>query len=85
MQTAEIKALIESKIPDSDVKSIEVQGDHIGIVIVSNAFAGLMPVKKQQLVLGALAEQFADRSIHAVDYIKAFTPDQWQQQQSQQQ
>lgn len=85
MQPEQIKALIESQIPDCDVKSVEVQGDHIGLVIVSPAFAGLSPVKKQQLVLGTLRQQFADRSIHAVDYIKSFTPEQWEQQQQQQQ
>jgi acid stress-induced BolA-like protein IbaG/YrbA len=81
MQAEQIKALIESQIPDCEVKSVEVQGDHIGLVIVSSAFAGLTPVKKQQLVLGTLSQQFADRSIHAVDYIKSYTPEQWQQQQ----
>jgi acid stress-induced BolA-like protein IbaG/YrbA len=84
MQAEQIKALIESQLPDSEVKSVEVQGDHIGLVIVSPAFAGLTPVKKQQMVLGTLSQQFADRSIHAVDYIKTFTPEQWQQQQQQQ-
>lgn len=80
MQAEDIKALIESKLPGAEVKSVEVQGDHIGLVVVSAAFAGLMPVKKQQLVLATLSDLFADRSIHAVDYIKAFTPEQWQQQ-----
>lgn len=77
MQSNEIKALIEAHIPESDVKFVEVQGDHIGVVIVSSAFSGLSPVKKQQLVMGALSEQFANRTIHAIDYIKAYTPDEW--------
>jgi len=84
MQAEQIKTLIESQIPDCDVKSVDVMGDHIGLVIVSPAFAGLTPVKKQQLVLSTLSAQFADRSIHAVDYIKSFTPEQWLQQQQQQ-
>jgi len=84
MQAEQIKALIEEQIPNCEVKSVEVQGDHIGLILVSPQFAGLTPVKKQQLVLACLSAQFADRSIHAVDYIKAFTPEQWQQQQQQQ-
>lgn len=84
MQAEQIKAIIENQLPGSEVKSVEVQGDHIGLVIVSSAFAGLTLVKKQQMVLGTLSQQFADRSIHAVDYIKTFTPEQWQQQQQQQ-
>jgi acid stress-induced BolA-like protein IbaG/YrbA len=66
MQAEQIKALIESQLPDSDVKSVEVQGDQIGLVIVSPAFAGLTPVKKQQLVLGTLSQQFADRIANAL-------------------
>lgn len=80
MKSEDIKKIIESKIQDCHVKSVEIMGDHIGLVVVSPVFSGLMPVKKQQLVLGALSEQFADRSIHAVDYIKAFTPEQWENQ-----
>lgn len=77
MQSNDIKALIEAHIPESDVKSVELQGDHVGVVVVSSAFAGLSPVKKQQLVMAALSAQFADRTLHAIDYIKAFTPEEW--------
>lgn len=80
MQAEQIQALIESQIPESRV-TVNVNGNHIDLVVVSPAFAGLTPVKKQQLVLGTLAAQFADGSIHAVDFIKTFTPDEWQKQQ----
>ena len=79
MQAEQIKALIESKIPESQVQ-VNVNGSHIDLVVVSPAFAGLTPVKKQQLVLGTLSEQFADGSIHAVDFVKTYTPQEWQQQ-----
>lgn len=77
MQAEQIKALIESQIPESQVQ-VGMNGSHIDLVVVSSAFAGLTPVKKQQLVLGTLAAQFADGSIHAVDFIKTFTPQEWQ-------
>jgi acid stress-induced BolA-like protein IbaG/YrbA len=79
MQAEDIKTLIEAQIPSSQVQ-VGVNGNHIDLVVVSPAFAGLSPVKKQQLVLGTLAAQFADGSIHAVDFIKTFTPQEWQQQ-----
>lgn len=83
MQSEDVKALIESAIPDSQVQ-VGVQGDHITLVVVSPAFSGLSVIKKQQLVYAALASQFADGSIHAVDYMKTFTPEEWQHQQQQQ-
>lgn len=80
MQSEDIKALIESAIPESQVQ-VGMQGNHITLVVISAAFTGLSIVKKQQLVYAALAHQFADGSIHAVDYMKTFTPEEWQQQQ----
>ncbi len=76
MQAEEIKLLIESHIANSEAHVV-VNGTHIELVVISPAFAGLTPVKKQQLVLAALANQFADGSIHAVDFVKTFTPEQW--------
>lgn len=80
MQAQQIQALIESQIPNSKVQ-VGMNGSHIDLVVISPVFAGLSPVKKQQLVLGTLASQFADGTIHAVDFVKTFTPEQWQQQQ----
>lgn len=80
MQSEQIKALIESSIPDSQAQ-VGVQGDHINLIVISPAFAGLSIVKKQQLVYAALSGLFADRSLHAVDYMKTFTPEEWLQQQ----
>lgn len=80
MHAEQIKSLIEQQIPESQVQ-VGMNGNHIDLVVVSPAFAGLSPVKKQQLVLSTLAAQFADGSIHAVDFIKTFTPQEWQSQQ----
>lgn len=80
MQADEIQKLIQLAIPDCQVE-VGVQGNHINLVVISTAFEGLSIVKKQQLVYGALAAQFADGSIHAVDYMKTFTPAEWQAQQ----
>lgn len=82
MQSEQVKALIETSIPDSQAQ-VGVQGDHITLVVISPAFAGLSIVKKQQLVYATLSSLFADGSLHAVDYMKTFTPEEWQQQQQQ--
>jgi acid stress-induced BolA-like protein IbaG/YrbA len=79
MQPEQIKALIESSLPGSEVQ-VGIDGSHVSLVVVSDAFSGLSPVKKQQLVYAALTDNIADGSIHAV-HIKAYTPDEWHQQQ----
>lgn len=82
MQPDELKQLLQSRLTGCD---IEVNGDgrHFAIRVIGDIFAGLTPVKKQQLVYGALSEQFADGSIHAVDQLVTLTPAEWQRRQGQ--
>lgn len=77
MQPEQIKALIQANIPGSDVQ-VGVDGSHINLVVVSDAFRGISPVKKQQMVYAALSDQIAEGSIHAV-HMKTLTPEEWQQ------
>ena len=82
MQPEELKQFLQSRLAGCD---IEVNGDgrHFAIRVIGDIFAGLTPVKKQQLVYGALSEQFADGSIHAVDRLVTLTPAEWQRRQGQ--
>ena len=74
MQASEIKALLENAIEQSEVE-VAVEGNHVNVIVVSPAFAGLTPVKKQQLVYAALNEQIGSGVIHAV-HMKTYTPEQ---------
>lgn len=82
MQPDEVKQLLQSRLTGCEV---EVNGDgrHFAIRVVGEIFASLSPVKKQQLVYGALSEEFANGSIHAVDQLVTLTPAEWQQRQAQ--
>jgi acid stress-induced BolA-like protein IbaG/YrbA len=75
MEISAIHNLVVNHLPGA---TVEVSGDgrHFDILVISEAFAGLMPVKKQQLVYGALNDAIADGSLHAVN-IKTYTPEQW--------
>lgn len=73
MQQAEIKTLIESAIPDSTA-DVVVDGSHVHLEVTSATFAGLSPVKRQQMVNAPLMESIANGVIHAV-HIKTKTPD----------
>jgi acid stress-induced BolA-like protein IbaG/YrbA len=82
MQPDEVKQLLQSRLAGCEV---EVNGDgrHFAIRVIGDIFAGLSPVKKQQLVYGALSEAFANGSIHAVDQLVTLTPAEWQSRQAQ--
>ena len=81
MQPDELTQLLRGRLPGCE---IEVNGDgrHFAIRVVSEIFAGLSPVKKQQLVYAALSEEFASGSIHAVDQLVTLTPAEWQRRQA---
>ncbi|MGH1472406.1 MAG: BolA family protein [Cellvibrionaceae bacterium] len=75
MQTSDIKELIENQIEDSEA-TVQIEGNHIHLVVVSSAFNGLNTLKKQQLVYGAVNHLIADGTVHAV-HMKTYTPDEW--------
>ena len=77
MNAEDVKALVDAGFEDADV-AVEGEGDRFLIRVVSDAFEGLMPVKKQQLVYNCINERIKDNSIHAVS-IKTFTRAEWEQ------
>ncbi len=75
MDAARVRALVEAHLEGCDV-TVQGEGSSYDITVVGDVFTGLRPVKKQQLVYGALSEQIADGSIHAVN-ISTYSPDEW--------
>ncbi|HET8709744.1 MAG TPA: BolA/IbaG family iron-sulfur metabolism protein [Spongiibacteraceae bacterium] len=82
MQPDEVKQLLQSRLSGCEVE-VDGDGRHFAIRVIGEVFAGLSPVKKQQLVYGALSEEFASGSIHAVDQLVTLTPAEWRQRQAQ--
>ncbi|RLQ21907.1 BolA/IbaG family iron-sulfur metabolism protein [Seongchinamella sediminis] len=78
MDAATVKVLLQTHLPDCEFH-VQGEGANYDITAIGDAFAGLRPVKKQQLVYGALSDEIAEGSIHAVN-IRTFTPDEWQSQ-----
>lgn len=78
MDAATVKVLLQTHLPDCEFH-VQGEGANYDITAVGSVFEGLRPVKKQQLVYGALSAEIADGSIHAVN-IRTLTPEQWQQQ-----
>ncbi len=78
MDAATVKALLQTHLPECEFH-VQGEGANYDIVAIGEAFGGLRPVKKQQLVYGALNSEIAQGSIHAVS-IRTFTPEEWQAQ-----
>jgi acid stress-induced BolA-like protein IbaG/YrbA len=76
MDAAAVTTLLENHLPDCTFH-VEGEGSHYNIEAIGEVFADLRPVKKQQLVYGALSEHIANGSIHAVN-IRTYTPQQWE-------
>ncbi|AFT71835.1 MULTISPECIES: BolA family protein [Alcanivoracaceae] len=76
MNPEDVKALVEAGFDDAEV-AVDGGGDRFLIRVVSDAFEGLMPVKKQQLVYGCINQAIADGTIHAVS-IQTYTRAEWE-------
>lgn len=75
MNAQEVKQIIENHLDGSEVITAG-EGCDFQVTVISDAFAGLMPVKKQQMVYASLNEHIANGTIHALT-IKTYTPEQW--------
>lgn len=75
METESVAELIRAGIPNAEVE-VSGDGSHFDAVVVSEAFAGLTPIKKQRLVMDTVKPQIASGELHALS-IKTFTPAQW--------
>ena len=75
MQAQEVEAMVKADLPDCEIQ-VQADGSHYLVVAIGDRFAGMSPVKKQQLIYATLKDPLADGTIHALT-IKAFTPDEW--------
>lgn len=79
MLATSLKALLEERLPDCEFIVEGNDGQHFQAVAIGEIFAELKtPVKKQQYVMQALKEEFANQEIHALS-LKTYTPEEWQQ------
>lgn len=72
MDIQSINDLLQRAFPDSEVEA-GFEGSHLQVAIVSKAFAGLTPLKRQQKVYAVLNDRIASGEIHAVN-MKLSTP-----------
>jgi len=74
METEAVAQLIRAGLPGAEVE-VTGDGSHFEAVVVSEAFTGLSPIKKQRLVMETVKPQIASGELHALS-IKTLTPEQ---------
>lgn len=74
----EIKTALQAAIPLDEVYVHSDDGNHFTVIAVSDCFAPLSRVKKQQIIYEPLAKYIADNRIHALS-IQTYTQDEWRQ------
>ncbi|WP_392567130.1 BolA family protein [Utexia brackfieldae] len=77
MSNEDIIAAIQAAIELDDIKVLTDDGSHFQIIAVSDIYADLSRVKKQQTIYGPLSAFIADNRIHALS-VKTYTNAQWQ-------
>jgi len=76
LDVSEIEKLINSAL-ELDELHVTFDGSQCKVIAVSDMFADLSRVKRQQVVYAPLAQAISENKIHAVT-IKTFTKEQWQ-------
>lgn len=79
MQIEDIKKLLETGIPDSQVE-VDGDGTHFSALVVSVVFAGKNKVQRHQVVYQALGGKVGT-DIHALS-IQTCTPEEWEKKKS---
>ncbi len=74
MDAKTIEKMILSKMPETTVSAKGDDGVHFEAIVVSSAFDGLNPVKRQQIVYAALGDLISSGQVHALE-LKTYTPD----------
>jgi len=71
----DVTGLVKQAIPDAQVSVTDMTGtgDHLSVMVVSEAFAGMNALNRHRMVQKALAEAMADGRIHALE-IRTETP-----------
>ncbi|WP_320827395.1 BolA family protein [Reinekea sp.] len=65
MTVDDVKALLNVTFPDAQI-AVEGEGAKFAVSIVAEAFNGLRPVPRQQMVYAVLNDHIASGEIHAV-------------------
>ena len=78
MSPSEIAELIEAGFENANVNVVSDDNTHFEAVIVAREFSGKRQLARHQLVYRTLGS-LVGNEIHALS-IRAFTPDEWQQQ-----
>jgi stress-induced morphogen len=63
-----VEGLIKSHLEDAVVKVTDLTGtaDHLGIMIISDAFMGKILIHQHQMIMDILKEKLGSNEIHAV-------------------
>ncbi len=75
MNPQQVADLIRQSMPEAHVDVRSDDNTHFAALLVAEAFAGLRPLARHQLVYRALGE-LVGRDIHALS-IEAYTPQEW--------
>lgn len=79
MTPEDVKTLIEQGIPGSQA-IIGGEGCNLSATVISDAFEGKTMLAEQKMVFATVNHLISTGELHALA-IKAYTPEEWQQQQ----
>lgn len=80
MEAQDVQAKITAQIADAAV-NVAGADCNFTLMVISDSFEGLSPLKRQQKVMACFADELATGALHALS-VKTFTQDEWRLSQS---
>lgn len=73
---SQVEAMIQTQLPDAQIRVLTNDGEHYEVTVVSSAFEGKGLVQQHQLVYRAIQQEMLSGAIHAMA-VKTYTPEAW--------
>lgn len=73
MDINQVKAVVQSSIPDADI-SVDGEGCSFSVTVVSEQFTGQSLLQRQRALMALFKEPIASGELHALS-VKALTPE----------
>ena len=75
MNAEQLQAIIAAGLNCTHL-TVDGDGRHWSAVVVSEAFTGMRPIARHQLVYATLGQKMHTDEVHALS-MKTYTPDEW--------
>ena len=77
MEVAEVKGRLTELFANASHIGVQGEDCSFGVIVVTDDFAEVRPVQRQQKILAAFSSELGSGALHALT-VEAYTPQEWE-------